>query len=82
MPGGIHPPLSVILTWKPNYVDPETRGPLVKILDVVLLSLCYVAVALRVYARAVHSKSYGWDDTLIVIALVSISSWMESWRRY
>ena len=33
-------------------------------------SLCTVVVALRVYARAVIVKKFGWDDGLMVLAWV------------
>ena len=34
-------------------------------------SLCTVVVALRVYARAVIVKKFGWDDGFMVLAWVS-----------
>lgn len=70
MGGGLDPPLSVILTWKPNYVDPVTRGNAIVIMEGVLLGLCYLTVSLRVYTRAVTGKNFGIDDALIVFSLV------------
>jgi hypothetical protein len=73
MPGGLHPPLSVILSWKPNYVDPVTRGPGMIVLVAVLLSLTYVVVALRLWARFRMAKNAGVDDALIIFNMVGCS---------
>jgi hypothetical protein len=70
MPGGTHPPLSVIMTWSPNYIDPETRGWGLIVLCIVLMVLVYIVVALRVYARFIMSRNAGIDDVLTVINLV------------
>jgi hypothetical protein len=70
MPGGIHPPLSVIATWRPNYVNPETRGGGVLVMEIVLLVACYVTVGLRLWTRLVQSHSFGYDDALIIFNLV------------
>ena len=70
MPGGIHPPLDVVFTWKPNYDDPERRPPTVQCLNLAFLALVYLVVALRVYVRGIHSKSFGADDAMIVATLV------------
>jgi hypothetical protein len=70
MPGGLHPPVSVIATWKPNYVDPETRGGGIVVMEIVLLAVCYAVVALRIWTRFFLSKSFGYDDALIIFNLV------------
>ena len=71
--GGLHPPPEVVAEFlaKANYVDPETRGEEIAIMEIVLLVACFVVVALRVYARAFQSKSFGIDDVLIIFNLVS-----------
>src|ERR1700742_4647399 len=75
MPGGIHPPAAVIMSWPtPNHINPETHGLQVTITTGILLSLAILAVAGRLYARLVLLPSFGWDDGLIVIALVRIST--------
>jgi hypothetical protein len=73
MPGGLHPPLSVLLSWTPNYVDPETRGSGIIVLVVVLLILSYILVSLRLWARFRLAKNAGIDDVLIIFNMVCCS---------
>jgi hypothetical protein len=73
MPGGLHPPIEVLLSWKPNYVDPETRGFGLIILVCILLALCYVVVGMRLWARFRIVKNAGIDDALIVFNTVGAS---------
>jgi hypothetical protein len=64
MGGGVDPPVEVVLSWpKANYIDPQTRGNGVVVLNGVLLALCYIVVALRVYTRAVGGTTVPHDDT-------------------
>jgi hypothetical protein len=66
------PPPEVRATWpKPNYVDPETRGPALIIVELTILPLALLTLALRLYARVVLLKNGGWDDWLMVGAAVS-----------
>ena len=63
--------MSVIATWPtPNYVDPETRGPGLLVVNVVFSILCLFAVAARLWARLRIVHSPGLDDVLIVISFV------------
>ncbi|KIW00259.1 uncharacterized protein PV09_08149 [Verruconis gallopava] len=74
MGGGLHPPLSVILSWPPsNYVDPVTHGHGVIVMEGVLLGLCYFIVALRVYTRLFQAKNFGLDDVLIMFNLIPLT---------
>lgn len=82
------PPASVLASWPPpNYVDPETRGLGLLIVNIVFASLATVSVALRLYTRLRITASFGMDDVFEVIALVrafhldpiyveSICSWL------
>jgi hypothetical protein len=70
MAGGLHPPLSLVTTWTPNYVDPETSGSGIIILVAVLLGLCYIVVFMRLWARMYLAKNAGIDDALIVFNMV------------
>jgi hypothetical protein len=74
MAGGLHPPPEVVAEWllKANYVNPETRGGEVIIMEIILLVACYIIVALRVWARAFNAKNFGIDDALIIFNLVCI----------
>jgi hypothetical protein len=68
------PPLEVIESWPaPNYVDPETRGQSLLVVNITLLCLCLIALASRLWARLVILRSPGLDDLLITIAIVSSS---------
>jgi hypothetical protein len=71
MPGGLHPPVEVVLSWKSNYANPVKHGHGLIVMECVLLGLCYIIVALRVYTRAYQAKYFGIDDALIVLNLVS-----------
>jgi hypothetical protein len=76
MAGGLHPPPEVIAEFlaKANYVNPETRGESIAIMEIILLVACYIVVALRVYARIRHAKSFGIDDVLIIFNLVYLTN--------
>jgi hypothetical protein len=73
MPGGPHPPVEVIVTWTPNYVDPVKRGPAFIVAVSCILALTYIVVGLRLFARYVLRKNTGLDDILIVINLVRLA---------
>lgn len=67
----INPPIEEILSWPtPNYVDPETRGPVLAAINHTFLALCVVLVAARIYTRLRIVRWFGWDDVLIIVALV------------
>ncbi|ETS84562.1 hypothetical protein PFICI_02587 [Pestalotiopsis fici W106-1] len=64
------PPPEVIASWpKPNYKDPENRGPALLIVELVALPLAIICVALRLYVRIHLIKRSGWDDWLMVAAV-------------
>ena len=79
MPGGVHPPLSVIGSWpQPNYRNPETEGNRLTITTIVLGVIAILVVAARLYARIVLLGNPGWDDFLIVLALVRVQRYIHS----
>ena len=57
----LHPPLSVIATWTPNYIDPETRGPGIIVMAAILQAACYLTVFLRIWARLTPKFTFEWD---------------------
>lgn len=69
MPGGIHPPLSVIETWRPNYIDPPTRAGLVPAL-VVTTALALFILSARIFVRGYMQRNMGVDDWVILAAFV------------
>lgn len=70
MPGGLHAPISVLLTWRPNYVNPEIRDMKFLCFVAALLSFTYFVVALRLWARFKLANNAGVDDLLIMFNLV------------
>ena len=48
----------------------ESRAPELIATIAVLLGIATVAVALRLYARKISAAKIGWDDYLIIVALV------------
>ena len=66
-----NPPPEVIASWPaPNYVDPETRGQSLLIVNIILLTLCFVVLGGRLWARFMILRAPGLDDLLITIAMV------------
>ena len=75
MPGGIHPPPQVIASWPaPNYENPQTQGPALMAVTILLSAVGVFTVAARVYSRIVITKVPGLDDALAVGSLVSINT--------
>lgn len=74
MPGGIHPPLDVKLSWpKPNYVDPVLRPNSIMLLACIMGPITVVMTLVRMWVRVFHQRCAGWDDWLMFAALVSYS---------
>ena len=72
MAGGLRPPLSVIESWpKPNYINPDTKSSALTVIVIILLVVVPVVVAARLWARVVILKKPGWDDGLVLFAMVS-----------
>jgi hypothetical protein len=68
------PPLSVQESWPTaNYVDPITRGPVVLIVEITILSLAWICLALRMWVRFGILRRSWWDDWVMVIAAVFAS---------
>jgi hypothetical protein len=70
MPGGLHPPKSVTDTWKPNHVNPQTRGWGLPGSLIALYWVAFFAVGFRLLGRLVYMRNPGLDDLFIVISLV------------
>jgi hypothetical protein len=72
MPGGIHPPLSLILSWpEANYINPETRPNTVIVLACILGPTTVGLLFARLWVRIFHQRNSGWDDWLMLAATVS-----------
>ncbi|KAF2020201.1 hypothetical protein BU24DRAFT_477348 [Aaosphaeria arxii CBS 175.79] len=73
MPGGIHPPLAVILSWPtPNYVNPTTRPKTVLITACIFGPLTTLLLLARLWVRMRIQRNVGWDDWLMLAAIVPI----------
>jgi hypothetical protein len=71
--------LATIESWpQPNYTDPIERGPWVIVITIVLYALVLGVVGLRTFTRVFISRSFGYDDTTILIAMVQIMSYLMS----
>jgi hypothetical protein len=71
MPGGVHPPLDVILSWPTsNYVNPDTEGPGLIIICIVFGSVTTVLITLRLWARIFIIRQPGLDDLFVVLGYV------------
>lgn len=64
-------PASVIETWPaPNYINPETRGQALVVVNTALLLLVLVVFGLRIHTR-IHVKRWsGVDDVCLGFATV------------
>ncbi|KAK3902818.1 hypothetical protein C8A05DRAFT_15174 [Staphylotrichum tortipilum] len=61
------PPKEVTSTWPaPNYINPETRGPALIIVEIVALCISTACLALRLFVRIHILRSPDWDDWLMV----------------
>jgi hypothetical protein len=70
MPGGILPPIEVIVNWPtPNYVNPQTRGWGLIALAVTLSTMSLLVVCARLWAR-IRLHSTGIDDWIILVTMV------------
>ncbi|KAI4912335.1 hypothetical protein J4E85_011068 [Alternaria conjuncta] len=59
------PPVDVLLGWPtPNYIDPETRGPALLIVNSILIALTILVVI------ALIKRWFGIDDIFILFALL------------
>jgi hypothetical protein len=65
------PPPEVVATWPPpNYINPETRGPALIIVELITLPLATICLALRLYVRFKVLNTSHWDDWMMVGAAV------------
>ncbi|KAL5121437.1 hypothetical protein ACEQ8H_000508 [Pleosporales sp. CAS-2024a] len=71
MPGGIHAPLQVILTWPPpNHVDPERRPKTILLTACIMGPLTVGLLLARLWVRIFHQRNTGWDDWFMLAATI------------
>jgi hypothetical protein len=65
------PPISVILSWpRPNYVDPDTRGDALLVVESIFLALSWIILSMRLYVRLFILRKTWYDDWIMVAAAV------------
>lgn len=65
------PPPEVVASWpRPNYVNPETRGPDLIVAGVITLVFAVVCLVLRMYVRLRIMRKTELDDWVMVVATV------------
>lgn len=65
------PPPEVVASWpRPNYANPETRGPDLIVAGVVTLVFALAALTLRLYVRLRIMRETEIDDWVMVAATV------------
>ena len=50
-----------------------SRSQMLLLSSSICLVFAWISVSLRVWVRAVMIKSFGWDDSLMVLALVCLT---------
>ena len=58
-------------TLTPEYLAEDESGKLITVMWVATI-LPFIFVSLRLYVRTVIKKSFGWDDGIACVALVSL----------
>ncbi|KAI9887104.1 MAG: hypothetical protein M1823_001094 [Watsoniomyces obsoletus] len=59
----------------PNFVDPYSRGQVVRISTAVSISLAALFVCMRIYSRAFIVRKLWWDDYTSILALLMGIAW-------
>lgn len=72
MPGGISPSIDVLLSWpQPNFINPERKPNTITVLSCIFGPLTVVLFAIRLWVRVVHQRKPGWDDWVMLAAMVN-----------
>ena len=65
------PPPDVLASWPtPNYINPETRGLALIVVEILALCISTIFLGLRMYVRVGIMRSVDWDDWLMVAGAV------------
>jgi len=71
MPGGLHPPISVIASWpRANLRDPSVRSDTFSIVIIFFLVLSGLTVGARLWARGVIQRNFAPEDYMIIGAFL------------
>ncbi|KAH7113564.1 hypothetical protein EDB81DRAFT_702821 [Dactylonectria macrodidyma] len=66
-----NPPAPIIASWPaPNYENPVSRGPTLLIVELTIGSIAIATFLARLYVRVVKIKKMGFDDWLMLAAMV------------
>ena len=75
----MHPTAEVIASWPaPNYVNPVTRGWALTVVNILFIILVFLVAGARFYTRLRITRSWGLDDWMIAISLVSRIGWKHN----
>jgi hypothetical protein len=67
------PPADVVASWPPpDYENPDTQGPRLLIIQMILMPLALVALIARLYARVYLMKKAWIDDWLMLAAMTLV----------
>ena len=67
----LHPPPEVIASWpEPNFVNPQMLSNGRAVAAFVMTPMTTLIVLARVYTRLHLTKSFGWDDVILIVATV------------
>lgn len=81
MPGGLHPPLELVLAWQTDaFPHGIRRGPTLAVVVAVMFFLTLFIVCGRLYARVIVQRNAGLDDLLIALAMVRLA--LRGWREF
>ncbi|KAK4225276.1 hypothetical protein QBC38DRAFT_268660 [Podospora fimiseda] len=65
------PPAEIRAQWPtPNYINPETRGPALLIVEIITLPLALIVLILRFYVRVHMMGKIETDDWLMLLAAI------------
>lgn len=71
-------PILVLLSFPPpNYVDPDTQGTSLIVVNGVFAGLVFTCVVLRLYTRIFLKRWMGSDDYAIIFAAVSLEAYLS-----
>ncbi|KAF2668345.1 hypothetical protein BT63DRAFT_273763 [Microthyrium microscopicum] len=73
MPGGIHAPVEVILSWPQRSQNPIRRGWAITVTAIVLWAITVTVVFFRIWARFIIQRNKGIDDYVIIVGLIPLT---------
>jgi hypothetical protein len=66
-----------------DYTSPaaaHSRATLITVVTIVFLTIAWLAVLARTWVRAVMIRNYGWDDAIMLLAVVCVHFICDSYE--